>query len=155
MEFNILPYVGIGTLRFGMTVEQVRNQLAVLAQPFNKVSWAAHPTDAFDEVGLHVFYTADGKCEAFELAAPAKPTLHGTPLVGAAFDAVRDFLQGVDPALDVDESGATSRALGVAIYCPSHESTSGALVEGVLVFERGYYDEPSARDPRDPSRDDS
>lgn len=140
MELDILPHVGVGSLRFGMTVDDVRRNVPAPAVPFLKGPAPGHPTDAFDPLGLHVFYRGSGTCEAIEMGPPANPTLRGQPLVGVAFSAVEQFLRGLDGQAAVDESGLTSTALGVAIYCPGHDENAGLPVEGVLVFQRGYYD---------------
>jgi hypothetical protein len=140
MQLEILPYRGVGRLRFGMTVEQVRRIVPATARPFIKGPGSHHPTDAFDDLGLHVFYRESGKCEAIELAAPARPTLKEKALVAIPFSAVKQFLSGLDSQLEIDESGLTSYSLGLAVYCPGHEEDPTEPVQGVFVFERGYYD---------------
>ena len=61
MNFEIVSYVSVGPLHFGMTVDEVRERLLpAQAVPFMKATTSEHPTDAFDSLGLHVFYRRDG-----------------------------------------------------------------------------------------------
>lgn len=142
MHLEIRSHVGIGPLRFGMLVDEIRRNVPFLAETFVKGPDSTHPTDAFDELGIHVYYRADGRCVAIEVGAPGSPTLFGKKIIGAPFKVVEHVVRGLDAEVEVDESGLTSLALGVAIYCPAHKDNDVLPVEGVLVFERGYYDTP-------------
>jgi hypothetical protein len=61
-------------------------------------------------------------------------------MIGEPFSVVEQMLRALDPQLEVDDSGATSHSLGIAVYCPAHEEDRQSHVEGVFVFSRGYYD---------------
>jgi len=122
-----------------MTAAEIRNLMPIQARPFVKAPGAA-PTDAFDDLGVHVLYRGDGRCEAIELGAPSAPTLEGTAVLAVPFTSVELLVKTLDSQLEIDESGLTSYALGLAIYCPGHDENPNLLVEGVFVFERGYYD---------------
>ncbi len=138
---HIHPHIGLGDLRFGMTSSEIRSLVPEQSRPFFKIMPATgHPTDAFSGLGLHVYYQPDGRCEAFELFTPACPMLYGNVLVGAPFATVRDLLTRWDESAARDDVGMISTALGVSIYCPEADEEESMPVEGVLVFEPGYWE---------------
>jgi hypothetical protein len=140
MNLNIIPYIGVGPIRFGMSRNEVRQMVGHPAKPFLKGPDAIIPTDAFDDIGLHVFYKKDDTCEAIEMFLAADPTFEGKHLIERPFDRVLDWLQKFDDSLDVDNTGATSKKCGIGIYAPNCEESPSDPVEAVIVFERGYYD---------------
>jgi hypothetical protein len=98
------------------------------------------PTDAFDQLGVHVFYKKPGVCNAIELAPPAEPTLFRRRVLGRPFREVRLLLERVDKQLSIEDEGATSFMLGVGVYAPGRHESDDTPVVGVIVFEKGYYD---------------
>jgi hypothetical protein len=139
-QLEIQSYQGISNLVFGMTPDQVRATLGNDFQSYQKTPTSAMPTDAFDQLGIHVFYKTPGHCEAIELFAPADPTLQGKPLIGQPFSVVRDRVQALDSSVEIDETGLISQKLGIGLYAPFAADTPEDPVESVIVFEQGYYD---------------
>lgn len=140
MNLEINPYVGVGPVRFGMTIQEVRDALAKRPETFRKSPNDAFPTDAFDDLGIHVSYRSPGVCDAVELALAADPTLMGRRLIERPFDELRDWLESLDDGIVVDDTGLTSFKLGLGLYAPSHQERASDSVEAIIVFERGYYD---------------
>lgn len=139
MQYKIVPYVGAGDLKFGMTISEVRNHMPSSPSPFRKSPADLLLVDAFRREGVHVYYKPPGLCEAIEFGPPALPMLNDHELLGISFtDAVR-IVRALDPTVELDDSGLTSYVIGVAIYCPFYKETTNASVEGVMVFERDYY----------------
>lgn len=146
VEYPIDPYVGVGPIRLGMTVDEVRAAVGGVAHQFHKGSKAKWDTDAFDDLGLHVHYRDPGVCEAVELWGATMPTWNGRPLLSRPFQEVHDLLKAYDPALQVEVTGLTSLVLGIGIYVESlvmdwvtDTQDWEQDTEGVMVFERGYY----------------
>lgn len=141
MEFPILSYIGAGPLRFGMSIAEIRAAIDCPVKPFLKGPNAVMFT-AFSPVCVHAYYKPPGLCEALEFGLPSVPTLTGKRLLGVSTAEVQRVLRELDPQLQSDEDGVgfTSYALGVAIYSPAHLEFPDAPVEGVFVFERGYYE---------------
>jgi hypothetical protein len=54
---------------------------------------------------------------------------------------VREYLAAVDPGLEEDGSGLTAERVGVGLYAPMAVDDPQRPAEGVIVFERGYYQE--------------
>lgn len=145
MDYPIEPYIRVGPIRLGMTVVEVRAAVDGDVHPFRKAPTDAWETDAFDSLGFHVSYKAPGVCATVEFGGETMPTWEGHPLLRRPFRDVHDVLQAADPALQVEDTGLTSLALGIAIYIESlvdwetNTQNWEQDTEGVLVFERGYY----------------
>lgn len=137
MEFNIKPYVGVGMIRLGMTPDEVQTTLISKAEKFRKFDDDEYETDSFD--WCHVFYKKPGVCEAIELFAPALVIFNGEYLIGNSFSKVKDFVLQFDEKLQIDETGFTSLKFGFGVYAPFAESEPLEPVEGVIVFEKDYY----------------
>ncbi len=48
-----------------------------------------------------------------------------------------NFLRNIDIKMDSD--GATSYKLGIGLYVPTIKKSKKELVQGVIVFKKGYY----------------
>ena len=138
-KLEILPYRAVAGIQFGMTAAQVREILDSPVRPFKKTPTSELKTDAFDHLGIQVFYKPPGVCEAIELSAPAEPTLQGKSLVGHSFQTLKDWFQAIDNAVEIDDTGLTSHLLGIGLYAPFAATSPDEPVESVLVFEKEYY----------------
>ncbi len=63
MDFIIGPYIGINNIKFGMKRAEVRKALNLMPREFFKISDSDVPTDAYDEIGIHVYYDKSDICE--------------------------------------------------------------------------------------------
>jgi hypothetical protein len=142
ISYEIEPYVGVGRINFGDTPEQVRAAIGMNADSFVKGE-SAYPTDAFDHAGIHVHYRSPGISEAIEMWGPAKPSFEGRKLLGLPYRQLRDWITRLDADVELHDTGLTSQKFGFGLYASSAEKEPDSPVEGVIVFERGYYD----RDP--------
>ena len=142
MEFEITPYVGVGPITFGMTRAEVRGRLAAPVESFRKTPTSATPADAFDTLGIHIHYDLDDCCEAVEFGQLlAVLRFRGQSLLGQPFVEIERWLRAIDPEVRSDSSGLTSLTFGFGLYVPSASDDPQSLVEGVIVFRRGYYDQ--------------
>jgi hypothetical protein len=138
MDFEVEPYVGVGPIAFGLTRAEVRRRMAVPVEAFMKTPSSAAPTDAFDALGVHVYYDLHERCEAVELGRRhVVPTFRGRALVGRSRIELQRWLSLLDPDLRIEEGRITSLKLGFGLYAPSDDPE--ALVEGAIVFRSGYY----------------
>lgn len=135
---RIKPYEGIGPVRFGMSVDEVRRAVGMRVETYKKAAALfpdAHPVDAFDEVGMHVFYNNSGSCEAIMLFPPGTPMFQNEPLLNRTFVELLGWFASLDDKVERDDVGFKSFKFGISIT----ESPEG-LIEAVLVFnEPGYY----------------
>jgi len=139
---EILSHIGVGSIRFGMSIAEVRKALGEPATPFMKSPYDSLPTDAFCNASIQVFYKQPGVCEAVEFYSPLNPTLTGQPFVGQPFCEVRDWIQQRDRNVEIDDSGLISFELGIGLYVPDMDEPEEAIVVALIVFEKGYYDAP-------------
>ncbi len=58
-DYEVVPHVGVGPVRLGMTREQVRRAMPGPCEPFRKGPFAKHETDGFHGSGFQVFYGGD------------------------------------------------------------------------------------------------
>ncbi len=140
MDFNVEPLIGAGQLRFGMSQDEIRRQMASPYKSFLKSLSSKMPTDSFLEDAVHVFYTDGGNCEAIEFYAPSRVMLKSRNLLGVPYSEVKYLVSELDENLDEDSAGFSSHLLGVAVYAPSCEEYPDDPTESVLVFKKGYYD---------------
>ena len=141
MEFDIKPYTGVGPIEFGMTRVDVRRQLNAPVDAFRKTATSTTLTDAFDTLGLHVYYDLEDRCEAVEFYGPLTlPTFRGRKLLTQPFADTKVWLQSFDSEIRFESGTLISYAFGFGLYAPSALHDSRSLVEAVIVFKRGYYD---------------
>ncbi|HYO62032.1 MAG TPA: hypothetical protein VER08_00090 [Pyrinomonadaceae bacterium] len=142
MRLEITAYTGVGPVKFGMTREEVRLAVGPPVRPFMKTPDDELPTDAFDDLGVHVYYKKPGVCEAVEMGSPAEPTFRGQVLIGRPYSELRRWFESLDESVETDDTGLLSYKYGVGLYAPAAEEEPDEPVEGVIVFERGYYETP-------------
>lgn len=135
---EIHPNKGVGPIRFGMTVEEVRRVMGCKPTPFRKSPQSAYETDSFNDT-IHVYYRSPGVCDAIECFPPAEVTYQSNRFFERAFAEVREWLLNLDPQAKIEADGLTSFLLGIALYAPAIKAPEEPI-EAVLVFEEGYYD---------------
>ncbi|MBP7516013.1 MAG: hypothetical protein KA791_15805 [Flavobacteriales bacterium] len=137
MDFE--PHLGIGPIRFGMNVNESRSVLGSGFAPFMKSPASVHPTDAYDALGMHIYYDTAGLCEAIELFPPAVVRLESFNLLALGYGALLAFCLSHDHDLIEDEVGFTSHVLGLGVYAPDGKEDPTSLCESIIVFRQGYY----------------
>jgi hypothetical protein len=130
---EIVPFVGVGVVRFGDTRQQVRDALQRPFEIFRK-DVGENETDAFDEVGLHVYYDGQGRVEFIEGFGSASLTIGGLVLLGRNIDDVDRELSALGHSSHATDVGLQYDSVGIALTAP------GGVVEGVGAYRRGYYD---------------
>jgi hypothetical protein len=133
MTMEITPFEGVGTIRFGDSRQQVRNSINHRYESFRK-DVGEDETDAFDEIGVHVYYDDQGRVEFIEAFSPASLTLHGLPLMGRPIGDVEDELRALGYSSRQTDVGLEYTDAGIAL------TAAEGIIEGVGVFRRGYYD---------------
>jgi hypothetical protein len=137
-DYEIRPNEGVGPITFGMTVDEVRRALGPPDAVFRKWS-SPFPTDDFRRLGFHVYYSAEGVCNAVEFFPPGNPVLRGHAFLSKPFSTVRDTLLILDPEAKSDQAGMKSRAIGIGVYAPHATKSPDDPVEGVIVFAKDHY----------------
>lgn len=139
MDLPIISYSQVGPIAFGMPPSTVHSILGPDFKSFKKTPASEMPTDAYDPLGIHIYYKKPGLCDAVELAAPSVPTFQERKLIGIPFEELRRFFESIDATVEVDDTGLTSHKFGIGLYAPDHMQSPRSPVEAVIAFERGYY----------------
>jgi hypothetical protein len=143
MKLDIIPFQSVGAMEFGASPESIRAVLNSSPKSFVKGSLSDKPTatDAFDEVGIHVYYDESNKCEAIEFFSPALLTFQEKELVGQPYKAVSEWLASIDANIVRDDSGLEARSLGIGLYAPDYDENErpDGLVESAIVVKQGYW----------------
>jgi hypothetical protein len=147
MELTITPFESVGPVIFGASPEMVRTATNLPCTTFLKNLEAPDMlTDAFDEAGFHIYYS-DGKCEAVECFSPASLLFQGKELIGQPYKKIKEWLESIDSAIFYDgESGLQARSYGIGVYAPnfSEAERPDAIIEGVMVVDKKYFDKQDA-----------
>lgn len=140
MSYEIQPFAGAGSLKFGMSCVNVREILEESFRSFKRSPLASYPCDYFENIGVFTYYDSFGNLEAIEFAAPAQPILNGVSLLNIGFDALIGLMQAKDTEFELEESGAIAPNLGLSFYAPHLKNSPSENCESILVFKAGYYD---------------
>jgi hypothetical protein len=141
MIYEIEPYVGVGPIRLGMTREEVHRHIVQDRHPTMNRGRDT-PGDYFPALGLFADYRTPGVCEFVEFGGPLLPVLHGQSFLGQPYRQARAWFEANDPDCETDGAGLTSKRFGIALYASSAEKRPDGPIEGVAVFEEGYYGRP-------------
>jgi hypothetical protein len=133
-SWEIVPYVGVGNLRFGQVRANARAVVGDEFSTFRKGPFATNDTDAFDKFGLHLFYDSNDCLESIDAFGPTEVKFHGLHLVGRNVDAVLAELEKLGFFLRCDDDAYVCVKGGFSLYCDNN------LVKAVTVFRRGYHD---------------
>ncbi|VEE61138.1 Uncharacterised protein [Shewanella putrefaciens] len=140
MDFSIIPFEGVGSIKFGMTPKQVRTNLGSGFKSFKRTPDSVLPCDYYEALGVFIYYKLPSVVEAIEFAEPANPELDKAGLLTMSFNEVHNFLAAKDPSLEIQSDSLTSYNLGISVYAPNADEDPNLLIESILLFENGYYD---------------
>jgi hypothetical protein len=129
---EVKSYIGVGELRFGDSRLNVRAILGPHYHSFRKAP-GANETDAYDKLGLHLYYDENDCLEFVEAFAPSSLTFIGISLLGRQMSDVENDLKAIGHYSRRDDVGLQCDSAGIGLYAPT------GIVDGVAVFRRGYY----------------
>jgi hypothetical protein len=138
MKFSIESYIGVGKILLGMTSQQIEDILSEKPRKFKKFRDDEFETDAFDM--CYVYYKSPGICEAIEFFKPVIVTFSGINLMEKSYADVKNLFLSMDEDTECEDSGLTSYKYGIGIYAPFATDEPSEPAEGVIIFEKGYYD---------------
>jgi hypothetical protein len=139
MEFILTPFEAVGPIKFGTSPDEVRTALNSPWNSFRKFPSEIIPTDAFDELGIHVYYTSNSQCEAIECFSPVLLTFRGKSLVGQPYQEVREWLISIDSDTVHGDTGIAANSFGIGLYTPDGNDDPDAIIESVTLVDKGYY----------------
>jgi hypothetical protein len=133
-DVEIVPFESIGKLSFGDSRDIARQKLGFPFTTFEKVI-GADATDAFEELGLHLYYDNDDHLEFVEAFEPACVVFRGISFLGRDLGRVLEDMQAIGFKPTEFDVGVNFQAAGIALTAPS------GVVEGIAVYLAGYYGE--------------
>ena len=125
---RITPNSSVGRISLGMSRVEVHAILGEDFEPFVK-DVGERETDAYDEIGAHIYYDQQECVEYVELFEPAAPVLDDVQLMGEKISKLKRTLQYKFKPNDV---GYVIDDVGVFLIVADN------IVEGVGVFKKGY-----------------
>ena len=130
---EVVPFERLGDLRLGMSRTAVRSMLGSNFKSFRKGPDSINETDAYDQLGMHLYYDADDQLEFIEMFPPSDPAYQGVHLLNNSLDQVLQKLAAIGQHYHYDDDGYDFKQLGVVLYVPDDS------IESVAVYRRGYY----------------
>jgi hypothetical protein len=114
MRYTIQPGVGVGAIRFGLTIEEMRLRLG---PPDEEGLWetTGERQDWWEGDGLSVLYDASGVCVEIALVPPATARLDGHKLLGVPDEEALAALRELDADAEEEDGILVSSRLGIAL----------------------------------------
>jgi hypothetical protein len=132
IDFDLLGPRDLGLIRAGMTRDESRSALESPFDEFLKSPYSAVPTDAYDDLGLHVYFDDALMVVGVEFLKWSQFTWRGQRLAGEEVLVVQQFLTGQGEFLVFNNSGFNVERLGLRFYAPDI-GEEDAIVEAVHV----------------------
>jgi len=132
MNFELLGFGDLGSIHVGTTRDQARAILGGGFEEFFKSADSTVPTDAYDDLGVHVYYDEKYSVIGVEFLRWSDFSWRGQRFSGADVLEVQQFLIAQGEALDFNNSGFYVNELGLRVYAPDI-GEEDAVVETVYV----------------------
>lgn len=139
MSFIVIPKTSVGPVVFGQNREQVRVAAKSPVTPFWKTPESTVQTDAFDELGFHVYYDENDRCVAVEMWEESDPVLDDVHFFSMTPKMASSWLSQMDPNMTSDSVSATSNKICISIYSDAGINSENEKLDSVIVFVDGYY----------------
>lgn len=134
MTWKITPYESVGPVQLGQRRNEIRRQLGPGFTSFAK-DVGETETDAYDELGIHLYYDDEDRLELVEAFEPASVSLKGIALLCREFEQVEHDLARQGYKGKPTDVGYRYNDAGIAL------TLQGSTIEGVAVFQKGYYED--------------
>jgi len=140
VDLEIQPYESMGPIRLGMRIEELRWIIPGKRTIFKRDPSSALTEMHFEDHGILVEYVPSGICISVEVALPANPLFQDKQLLQTGYGELEAWFLSLDPKLKINTAGFTSIEYGIGVYAPFGDEEPEEPPEGVIVFERGYYE---------------
>lgn len=135
MTVNIVPYVSVNEIMFGMTSLEITLLLKKNPKKFRKTSNDLYESDDYDT--FFIYYNDEGGCEAVEFGDNSCLKLFGIPVFSTDYDDLINMILRFDKKIMLLEDGLISNKYGFSIYIPNK---SNSHIESILFFDRDYWE---------------
>jgi len=134
-SWEIRPFDGVGPLNFGTPRSRVREALGSRFHTFRKSAKSQSETDAYGDLGLHLYYDAADQLKFIETFPSCALRWGNLWLFRADLRTTIGEMQASGQPAITDPSGCYFEGLGVAIYSPYD-----GRIESVGVFRRDEWE---------------
>lgn len=132
MIFNLLARGDLGLLHAGMSRDETRKALGGGFEEFFKSEDSSVPTDAYDDLGMHLYFDESFMLSGVEFLKWSQLVWKSQKLVGEDALLVQRFLIAQGEKLAFNNSGFNIIDMGLRFYVPDLEEDD-AIVEAVYV----------------------
>ena len=139
VNYEVIPFKSVGSLKFGMKGSEVRKSLRTMPTlVHNKTEYPQFPTELYKTPYVFVFYDSKGEAEAFEFPREQSIYFDGQDLFSLSKDELVSFLEKHDPHPIINSlgDGMDFNNIGISLYIPLKDN-----VEAILIFKKGYFDD--------------
>jgi hypothetical protein len=140
-NYEIISYVGVGELRFGMSQQQVHE---LLGNPSYTSQDDFAIYESYDQEGLMIHYQlAEKTCMVIAIGPPTMPTFRGASLMYVPWESVAPWLNSIDSNVEEIDVGLIGKDIGINLCHEELENNDGDLldvVNTVLAFQKGYWE---------------
>jgi hypothetical protein len=133
MNWTIISFQSVGPISFGQSRSSVRSRLGEEFKSFRKAG-GENETDAYDGLGIHLYYDDEDCLEFAELFAPAVVEFQDIRLIGRSIEELTSDMRMLGYEGVPDQAGYSYDEVGLGL------TVNRGRVEGVAVFKNGYYD---------------
>lgn len=138
MKYRLKPYKGAGQIKLGMTSKQIKRIMGAEPKYIQRGSADGYQTERYD--GFFVEYKAPGVCKAIEFYNDVDVIFKGKWLFNMSYGKIMALFKSNDKDVEFSNSGLTSYKYGISVYAPFAKEDLITKPEGIMVFEKGYYD---------------
>lgn len=131
---EIKPFIGIGDIAFGKSRRNIRENLGSDFTSFKKTSLSVSETDAYDNIGIYLFYDENDCLNFFELFPPFLVSYKGISFFDQSETTLIQLLRGNGVNLAPNSVGYDAPDFGFGIY------VNESKIDGVCVYKKNYYD---------------
>jgi hypothetical protein len=130
---EIKPFIGIGDIVFGKSRRTIRDNLGSDFTSFKKTSFSVNETDAYDSIGIYLYYDENDCLNFFELFPPFLVTFKGVSFFEHLETTLIQLLKDNDVNLTPNSVGYDAPDFGFRIYI------NEGKIDGVCVYKKNYY----------------
>src|ERR1700732_2393896 len=134
-RWEIIPYCGVGPLKFGLSRNHVRSFFEFVPSTFRKGPYAINETDAYDELSLHLYYDSEDRLRCIMAFESGPIHYHNVVLLKRPLQKIFNDLAALGLTSRYDDEGYWFDDVGFVLYAPEN------IVKAVSVYRRGYYEE--------------
>ncbi|MEN8694143.1 MAG: hypothetical protein ABF334_05005 [Akkermansiaceae bacterium] len=134
MSREIIPFTGFVGAQFGQLRSKVRQTLGSGFSSFKKTPFSETETDAYDNLGIHLFYNKDDRLEFIEAFPPAQVHFKGIEFINQNIDAVIGEMKQFCSDYRFEEPSYFFDDYGLVL------NEEDGKIEGVSLFSKGYYE---------------